>query len=132
MSHNPAVQIPLEQPSKGAPHLSIWAVILVLVLVGAFIITLLTTSTPSTTSIEGVPAVESASVLYENPELVIARQYAALRVARLNDAYLAVNPELAAAHRYTTLTLQRAQDSLMATNPELLAHRRYTADRTAP
>ena len=74
-------------------------------------------------------AMDDPGFLAANPELMLARRYTAAVQAGAQAATLAANPELTTARHYVPYTIdhQVALDSFLSANPELMLARRYIA-----
>jgi len=72
-------------------------------------------------------AAPMAASLAANPELMVARRYAAAVQAGAEAATLAANPELSSAryHAHFNVDNEAALASLLAANPELMIARHY-------
>jgi hypothetical protein len=75
-----------------------------------------------------VERTETAFPLAANPELIVARRYAAATAKLAEVTFLATNPELMLTRRYAAAPKSRAKVSFLVDNPELRAARRYGAE----
>jgi hypothetical protein len=71
-----------------------------------------------------------SNFLAANPELLVARRYIAPATVRTESAFMAANPELMVAGRYTAIPAAKTESNFLAANPELLVARRYIAPAT--
>jgi hypothetical protein len=69
--------------------------------------------------------------LAANPELLVVRRYIAPATGRTESAYLAANPELMVARRYIAGAAQQSDPAFLAANPEIMLYRRYVATQQA-
>ena len=118
--------------TPGKARNRILALVAGLVALSLLLVLALYAGTPaSPAGVQEQVASRTASVA-TNPELMVARRYAAARAKQAETAFLATNPELMVARRYYAPTSAKSEIPFLAANPELMAVRRYTPITVQP
>jgi len=101
--------------------------ILGVILVATFLITAAVIYSRAATQQSVADISTVGNPLASNPELMLARRYAEMKILA-DAAHLAANPELNLARRYTAAQNQLSNQAYLAANPELMLARRYAAE----